>query len=130
MGDEELRLLTQELRGSLEPAVIESGEVQKSRAIPLMMHPENIVERSGTPPAGTRILNGEKLEALKATVLAYATALAYQNAYLDEGTITEQLRQHKLLGGDNINAYSVAAKREARRPDRRRRSEGAHSRPR
>ena len=84
----------------------------ETTVVPLIMHPANIVERSGTPPPSTRILNGEKLEALKTAVLAYATALAHQDAYLNEGKIAEQLSQHKLLAGDVINTYSVAAKRE------------------
>jgi len=80
--------------------------------IPVMMHPVHVVERSGTHPPGTRILNGENLEALKTAVLAYATALAQQDAYRDEGKISDQLRQHRLLAGDIINAYSVAARRQ------------------
>ena len=80
--------------------------------IPLMMHPVIIVERSGTPPSGTRILNGEKLEALKTAVLAYATALVHQDAYRNQGKIAEQLSQQKLLAGDIINTYSIACRRE------------------
>ena len=99
-----------QLAGSVNWCKGEYGS--ETTVIPLMMHPVNIVERSGTPPPGTRILNGEKLEALKTAVLAYATAVAHKNAYLSEGKIAEQLSQHKLLAGDVINTYSVAARRE------------------
>ncbi len=99
-----------QLAGSVNWCKGEYGS--ETTVVPLMMHPVNIVERSGTPPPGTRILNGEKLEALKTAVLAYATALAHKDAYLNEGKIAEQLSQHKLLAGDIINTYSVVAKRE------------------
>ncbi len=99
-----------QLAGSVNWCKNEYGA--EKTVIPLMMHPTNIVERSGTPPPGTRILNGEKLEALKTAVLAYATALAHQDAYLNQEKIAEQLSQHKLLAGDIINTYSVAAKRQ------------------
>lgn len=99
-----------QLAGSVNWCKTEYGA--ETTVVPVMMHPANIVERSGTPPSGTRILNGEKLEALKAAVLAYATALAQQDAFRDEGKVAEQLRAHQLLAGDIINAYSVAARRQ------------------
>lgn len=100
-----------QLAGSVNWCKGEYGS--ETTVIPFMMHPVSLVERSGTPPPGTRILTGEKLEALKTAVLSYATALAHQDGYLNEETIAEQLRQHKLLTGDVINAYSVAARRES-----------------
>ena len=99
-----------QLAGSVNWCKIEYGE--DTTVVPVMMHPAHIVERSGTPPSGTRVLNGEKLEELKAAVLAYATALAQQDAFRDEGKVGEQLRAHRLLAGDIINAYSVAARRQ------------------
>ncbi|MHB1510043.1 MAG: helicase C-terminal domain-containing protein [Acidimicrobiales bacterium] len=99
-----------QLAGSVNWCKTEYGE--DTTVLPVMMHPAHIVERSGTPPSGTRVLNGEKLEELKAAVLAYATALAQQDAFRDEGKVGEQLRAHRLLAGDIINAYSVAARRQ------------------
>ena len=99
-----------QLAGSVNWCKTEYGA--ETTVVPVMMHPTNIVERSGTPPSGARILNGEKLEALKAAVLAYATALAQQDAFRDEGKVGEQLGAHRLLAGDIINAYSVAARRQ------------------
>lgn len=99
-----------QLAGSVNWCKTEYGE--DTTVVPVMMHPAHIVERSGTPPSGTRVLNGEKLEELKAAVLAYATALAQQDAFRDEGKVGEQLRAHRLLAGDIINAYSVAARRQ------------------
>lgn len=99
-----------QLAGSVNWCKTEYGE--DTTVVPVMMHPAHIVERSGTPPSGTRVLNGEKLEELKAAVLAYGTALAQQDAFRDEGKVGEQLQAHRLLAGDIINAYSVAARRQ------------------
>ncbi len=99
-----------QLAGSVKWCKGEYGS--EAIVIPLMMRPVIIVERSGTPPSGTRILNGEKLEALKTAVLAYATALVHQDAYRNQGKIAEQLSQQKLLAGDIINTYSIACRRE------------------
>jgi len=99
-----------QLAGSVNWCKTEYGE--DTTVVPVMMHPAHIVERSGTPPSGTRVLNGKKLEELRAAVLAYATALAQQDAFRDEGKVGEQLRAHRLLAGDIINAYTVAARRQ------------------
>jgi hypothetical protein len=99
-----------QLAGSVNWCKGEYGS--ETTVVPVMMHPVHIIERSGTQPPGTRILNGEKLEALKTAVLSYATAVAQQDAYRDEAKISEQLRQHRFLAGDVINAYTVAARRQ------------------
>jgi hypothetical protein len=99
-----------QLAGSVNWCKGEYGS--ETTVVPVMMHPVHVVERSGTQPPGTRILNGEKLEALKTAILSYATALAQHDAYRDEAKISEQLRQHRFLAGDIINAYTVAARRQ------------------
>ncbi len=78
--------------------------------VPLIMHPSNIVHKSGTPPQDTRVLNRKKLEELKTSVLAYARALAHDDPFCDETKVQKQLREHKLLGTELFSVYSVAAK--------------------
>ncbi len=99
-----------QLAGSVNWCQREYGE--GTTVVPLLMHPNTVIEKSGTPPPGTRVLNPNKLEAIKASVVAYATALAFNDALRDENKIAEQLYQHKLLGAALVSAYSVAAKRE------------------
>lgn len=98
-----------QLAGSVNWCRAEYGD--ETAIVPLLMHPRTTVEKAGTPPAGTRVLNPEKLEALKISVAAYATALAQHDAFRDETIVGEQLRQHKLLGPELVSFYSVAAKR-------------------
>lgn len=99
-----------QLAGSVNWCRAEYGN--ETAIVPFLMHPRTTVEKTGTPPAGTRVLNTEKLEALKIGVLAYATALAHHDAFRDKAKISEQLRQHKLFGTELVSFYSVAAKRE------------------
>lgn len=66
--------------------------------LPTIMHPKATIERTGTPPLGTRVLTPEKLEKLKARVRSYASALAATDSYRDPTSVEEQLRQHKLIG--------------------------------
>jgi hypothetical protein len=72
-----------------------------------LMHPSNTVEKSGTPPAGTRVITPEKLDALKTRVRGYATALAQGEACRDESQVAEQLRQHKLTAGEIVTLRSI-----------------------
>ncbi|EQD75294.1 helicase c2, partial [mine drainage metagenome] len=64
-----------QLSGSVNWCRQEYGE--GTTVVPLLMHPSTFIETSGTPPQGTRVLNPNKLEALKASVVAYATAVAF-----------------------------------------------------
>jgi hypothetical protein len=79
---------------------------------PLMMHPKTVVEKSGTPPASTRVLTQATVDKLKAAVTAYATALAAGDSYGDASRVEEQLRQHKLAATEIVKAFSTAATRE------------------
>lgn len=78
--------------------------------VPVMMHLSAVVEKSGTAPPGTRILTPDRLDALKAAVGAYATALSHDGAYRDPAKMAAQLGQHKLTGAALIPAYTEPAK--------------------
>lgn len=78
---------------------------------PVLMHLKTVVEKSGTPPAGTRVITAEKLMLLNAALRAYATALGQNDAFRDPEQVAKQLQEHKLTGGGVISAYTVAAKR-------------------
>lgn len=84
----------------------------QAKVTPVMMHPSTTVAKSGTPPAGTRIITPEKLDDLKKRVRSYATALAQGEAYRDESQVADQLRQHKLTAGEIVAASTLAARRE------------------
>ncbi|WP_298382047.1 helicase C-terminal domain-containing protein [Ferrimicrobium sp.] len=84
--------------------------VNATNIVPVLMHQSTLVERTGTPPPGTRVLNQQKVEELKKAILVYATALAQREAYRDSGLVQEQLTSNKLLGTDLVSAYTVAAR--------------------
>jgi hypothetical protein len=80
--------------------------------VPVMMHKSNFVERSGTPPTGTRVLNDAKLDALKTAVRTFAKALSVGDAYKDHAKVQGQLTHLQLTGATIVNTFTVAAKRE------------------
>lgn len=84
-----------------------------AQIVAVMMHPSHIVERSGTPPLGARVLNAEKLIELKAAATAFATALAQADGYRDAATVAGQLLQHQLRGSEIVQRYTRAAMRSA-----------------
>lgn len=99
-----------QLAGSVNWCIEEYG--QGVTVVPTIMHPATVVERSGTPPAGTRVLTPGTIEKLKESVRAYATALAVNDLYRDPEGVDEQLRRHKLLAAEIIQVYSKAATRQ------------------
>jgi hypothetical protein len=99
-----------QLAGSVNWCKEEYGA--ETTVIPVLMHPSTIVERSGTPPTGTRVLTKEKLSDLKVAVTAYATALAYQDSFRREEIVLEQLRQQRLLSRELLSTFTLAARRE------------------
>jgi hypothetical protein len=79
---------------------------------PVIMHPRTVVEKTGTPPAGCRVLTPQTLEKLKEAVRAYATALAAGESYRDAQRVEEQLRHHRLVATEVLRTYTVAASRQ------------------
>lgn len=62
--------------------------------IPVMVHRKTTVERTGTPPAGTKIIDAEGLKSLKAALGSFLLALG--DDFRDGAAITAQLAANKL----------------------------------
>ncbi|MBT2534320.1 hypothetical protein J7E83_19745 [Arthrobacter sp. ISL-48] len=67
--------------------------------IPVMVHRKTLVERTGTAPAGTKIVDAEGLKALKAALTSFHLALG--DDYRNSTTITAQLAAN-MLTADQI----------------------------
>ena len=84
--------------------------------IPLIVHPSHTIERSGTPPRGTRVLTDRKLKTLKAAVRAYARAIAHEDQYRIPTAVDRQLQYHKLSAGNLISEFTEPGRREPKKP--------------
>ena len=83
---------------------------------PVIVHPSHTIERSGTPPAGTRVITTAKLKALNYAVRSYARAITIDDQYRLPAVIERQLRHHKLNSEDIIAEYTETARREPKKP--------------
>lgn len=99
-----------QLAGSLNWCAGEYGA--SSRVWPVVVHPSNMVEGSGTPPAGTRVMTKPKLKGLKSAARLYIKALAHDDGYRSASVIDKQLKHHKLTSDVLIEEYTVRARRE------------------
>lgn len=78
-----------------------------AQAVPVMIHPSAIVDKAGTPPAGTRGITVAKMDALKSKVRGLATALAVGDSFQDPQKVLGQLQTHGLAGKAIINNFTV-----------------------
>lgn len=98
-----------QLAGSANWCGTEYGS--SARVIPILVHPSRMVERTGTPPAGTRVITETKLSALKHAVREYARALAREDQYRVPSSVDQQLRSAKLDASSVIQEFSLEARR-------------------
>lgn len=103
-----------QLAGSVNWCVGEYGS--DATVIPLMVHPSRTVEASGTPPMGTRIVSQGQLKAIQVAVRQYARALANENQYRSPTSVDEQLDHYQLTAEAIVSTFTVAARREPKRP--------------
>jgi hypothetical protein len=82
-----------------------------ARVLPVVMDRSNIVQRTGTPPPGTRVITVEKLDCPKAAFRAFLTALAQDYGYRHAEKVARQLKQQHLGGGAIVPTYTVAGRR-------------------
>jgi hypothetical protein len=101
-----------QLGGSVNWCVSEYGP--DGTVIPVIVHPHRTIERTGTPPAGTRVLTTAKLNALKQAVRDFARALAHENQYRDAAAVEQQLAHHQLAAASIIIHFTEAGRREPR----------------
>ena len=83
--------------------------------VPVIVHPSHTIEKSGTPPAGTRVINEGKLKALKFAIRTYARALARDDQYRLPGIVDQQLRHQKLTAESIIGAFTEIGRREPKK---------------
>jgi len=102
-----------QLAGSVNWCASEYGN--EAEPIPLMIHPSNTVEGTGTPPPGTRILTQGKLKGLTAAVRSYARAIAHENQYLSASAVRQQLEHHELTPLTFLKAFTEMARREPKK---------------
>ena len=62
--------------------------------IPVMVHRKSIIERTGTPPGGTRILDAKGVEALKKAIAGFLVALG--DDLKDSAIVSTRLNEHGL----------------------------------
>lgn len=100
-----------QLAGSVNWCKAEYGADLK--VVPIVMHPSTIVEKSGTPPSGTRVFTPATIDKLKNAVRAYATALATNDSFREPKSVEDQLRQHNLSAAEIAKTFSTAATRQS-----------------
>jgi hypothetical protein len=84
-----------------------------ARVLPLLVHPSNIIDRTGTAPQGTRVLTVKKLKALKHAVRTFAHAVAQDNQFRVAGNVEQQLQHQKLRATELLDAFTDASYRQA-----------------
>jgi hypothetical protein len=99
-----------QLAGSVNWCRAEYGE--DAEIVPLLVHPSDEVEGTGTAPAGTRIITTVKLTSMKNGARQYARALAHEDQFRDPVAVEAQLGSLKLDASEIINAFTVPARRE------------------
>jgi hypothetical protein len=72
----------------------------------VIVHPSHTIEKSGTPPEGTRVITERKLKALKLAVRTYARALAQDDQYRLPASVDQQFRHHKLTAGSILSEFT------------------------
>jgi hypothetical protein len=84
--------------------------------IPVIVHPSHTIEGTGTPPDGTRVVTTASLAKLRSAVKDYARAIAHDNQFRSPAAVNDQLEYLKLDAAEIITAYTVAARREPKKP--------------
>lgn len=82
-----------------------------AKIIPVMVHQRTVVERTGTPPQGTKIVNVAGLKALKAAIGGFLLALG--DDFRDSASVAEQLAEYNLVA-EHIFASGSAFCQDAR----------------
>jgi hypothetical protein len=82
-------------------------------AVPISVHPSNLVSNQATMPDGMRVVTPEKLETLKESVRSFAVALANgMGRWADPDQVAEELARFSLAGKSLVAKYTVPAKTE------------------
>lgn len=99
-----------QLAGSVNWCSHEYGD--NSVVWPVIVHPSNTIERTGTPPTGTRVMTKQKLKGFKNAVRLYIKSLAQDDGYRNATLVDKQLAYQKLTYSTLFEEYTVGARRE------------------
>lgn len=80
----------------------------KATAVAVLIHPRAMFDKKAAVPTGSRVVNKEKLEALRDALHAYATALADSDTFRDAAGVGRLLSRLGLTAGEFINRYTTA----------------------
>ena len=105
-----------QLGGSVNWCATEYGT--DATILPIVVHPSCTIERSGTPPPGTRVITTIKLRALKAAARNFARAVAEDGSYRQGTRVEQQLGHFRLAADAIIGEYTEAGRREPKKPAR------------
>ena len=103
-----------QLGGSVNWCANEYGS--DATVVPVIVHPSHTIERSGTPPNGTRVVTDGRLKALKLAARNFARALANDDQYRIAAAVDQQLKHHKLSADVIIKEFTEAGRREPKKP--------------
>lgn len=81
--------------------------------VPMLVHRSRTIERTGTPPEGTRVITAQKLKGLKAAAYQLMKSIGDGDKYSDPGEIARLLPAFKLETNSFIMEYTEAAVRES-----------------
>jgi hypothetical protein len=86
-----------------------------AQIIPVIVHPQRTIERTGSAPAGARAITRKKLRELKVAVRSYATALARDEQFRRPSAIDSQLTHGRLKADSIFEEFTVSLRREPKR---------------
>lgn len=77
---------------------------------PIMIHPSDSFDKYSSISPGTRVIDSEKLDALKAEVHKYAAGVSQGTIRTDAGAVSKLLKTHALYGNIFAQQYAKTAK--------------------
>lgn len=83
--------------------------------IPVLVHPSNVVEETGTPPQGAVTITTKKMGALKLAVSRFSKAISYGEKYRNPEDVQRQLEDQKLLHDRLFATYAEETRCQASR---------------
>jgi hypothetical protein len=76
-------------------------------ATPVIFHPANKFDKYSSPTPAIRVIETNKIVALRAALRKYAAVIARKHAMNDEKAVQEQLDFFALSAAKFLNTYSV-----------------------
>jgi hypothetical protein len=84
---------------------------------PIIVHPSHTIERTGTPPSGTRVITKTKLREFKSAIQTYARALAQDDQYRQPAAVQQQLSHLNVKAEQIFRSFAEEGRREPLRPN-------------